>query len=178
MNPLKVITFGKYLDEEEYDIVCQSFRELYKNVTPKHRRNMRLVVIDEFENNAFLWKKAEEHGIENVLTIVNKEIDEVGPILENASVLLMPGDRIPVRLISKSFSYGIPIIGYHHLQDFDLVDQTCSMLVRFRNRYQVITEMTQMLKILYFDPEVRKILKRGTAMKYQSQFRWGTRARV
>ena len=116
--------------------------------------------------------------MEDVITIVNKELEEIEEIMKDGAALFMPGDRIPVRLISRAFSFGLPILGFYQLQDFDLVDQTCSMLVRYRDRYQVITEFTQMLKILYFDPEVRKILKRGTLDKYQKQFRWGLRERV
>ncbi|MEM9820467.1 MAG: hypothetical protein AAF985_05325 [Bacteroidota bacterium] len=178
MKPLHIIAFGKYLDEEGYQMIYQSFKELYKGVTPKHRKRMRLFIVDDFENNAQIWNRAAGYDIEEAITILNKDLDELEEIMRNGSALFMPGDRIPVRLISRAFSYGLPIIGYHQLQDFDLVDQTCSMLVRYRDRYQTITEFTQMLRILYFDPEVRKILKRGTIQKYNSQFRWGIRERV
>ena len=104
MKPLHIITFGKYLDEEGYQIVYESFKDLFKSVTPKHRRNMRLYVVDDFENNAFIWKKAATYEIEDVITIINKELDEMEDILRKSSVLFMPGDRIPVRLISRGFS--------------------------------------------------------------------------
>ena len=50
MKPFQVLSPGGFLDPEGIIIVIQSFAELYHTVTPKHKKLLRLTVIEESEN--------------------------------------------------------------------------------------------------------------------------------
>ncbi len=178
MKQFNVLTLGKYLSDEEFNIVYKAFANLSNDVTPKHRKKMKLFIIDRVEKNSYLYQKSKENKIDDLLEIVNGDHEDCEEIFENASILLLPGEDAPIKVISKSFSYSIPILGYHHLKEQDLVDQTCGMLVRHRNERDTVLEFSHLLNILYFDMEVRKILERGALEKYHASFTWGGTAKV
>ena len=47
------------------------------------------------------------------------------------------------------------------------------MTIENDNLQESIIEFSDVLRMLYFDPEARKILKRGALKKYETQFTWG-----
>jgi len=91
----------------------------------------------------------------------------------NGSVLLLPSKDNFSKLVSESFSFGLPVICYDNEHIEDIVDQTCGMLVHEDNVGESIIEFSNLLRMLYFDPEARKILKRGAKNKYTQALSWG-----
>ena len=87
--------------------------------------------------------------------------------------MLLPSADNITRLISEAFSFGLPVVCYDSEELEETVDPTCGMTVDNDNYQESVIGFSEVLRMLYFDPEARKILKKGALKKYETQFSWG-----
>ena len=174
MTPFHVLSPGGFISEQGSEIAIQAFSRLYHSITPKHQRQIHLILVDEKKAIQRLNHKINTSGIGKAVRFIEREnTDEVVAAYEEASVFLFPASNSLHRIIPEALSYGLPVITIEHEEMKAYIDATCGMLVRKLAFDQTIAEFTNMMKMLYFDPEVRKILKKGAKTKYLNHFSWG-----
>ena len=67
----------------------------------------------------------------------------------------------------------MPVVCYESEILEEAIDSSCGMTIEQDNFQENVTEFSDVLRMLYFDPEARKILKKGALKKYETQFSWG-----
>lgn len=174
MSKFNVLSLGEFIHKEGIDVALESFADLFFDVTSKHQKQMKLIMVTKGALSTYIKEKAESLGIDQVIEIVLwSEQETIEEWYENASVMLLPSTDNITRLISEAFSFGIPVVSYESAHLEDTMDQTCGMMIEYDNFQENVVGFSEILRMLYFDPEARKILKRGAMKKYQTQFSWG-----
>jgi len=169
-----VLALGEFIDDEGIDISIGAFAELFHTVTNKHQKKMKMMMITKGLKLDSINQKVKENQIENKFELINwNEQDKVESCYEDGSILLLPSSENLSKLISESLSFGLPVICYENEFNSDVVDQTCGMLIHKENNSDYVQAFSQMLRMLYFDPEARKILKKGAITKYKKALSWG-----
>lgn len=169
-----VVTLGRFYLGDEIEIAIESFASFFLELTSKHHKKLKLIIIDDRENEHELRELIERNDIRAVTEIVAVENQErVEAVYKNAGLLLLPSRRNGGLIVPEALSYSIPILCYETEEMRSLVDLTCAMFVKAKCKEDSVSGFAQLIDMLYFDPEVRKILKRGALSKYHKDFSWG-----
>lgn len=169
-----LLALGEFIHDEGIDIALGAFSDLYHNVTSKHQKQMEMTMITKGLKTEIIEEKIKNNQLEKKVKLVNwTEQEEVEFCYQNASILILPSNENLSKLVSESFSFGLPVISYENEHFADIVDQTCGMLINEESTGENMLAFSRLLRILYFDPEARKILKRGAMNKYEQAFSWG-----
>jgi len=73
MRSYCVITFGHFLSEECIQITVRAFSEFYDAVTPKHRKKLSLVIIEDKEHFSKVNSLVKNLNIQNVTHVVSRD---------------------------------------------------------------------------------------------------------
>ncbi|MEL6863663.1 MAG: glycosyltransferase [Bacteroidota bacterium] len=173
MVPFNVVSLGGFLSRGELSIVCESFANFYRGVTSKHQRRSVLNIIDIEDHRSWLFDEVQELDILPALNIISSSNRmEIIKIYQQASVLVLPIERTVGKIIPEALAFGIPVVCFDSENMREYLDQTCAMFVRPQKLERSAPDFTDIINMLYFDPEVRKILKRGASLKYDKSFSW------
>ncbi len=174
MSKFNVLSLGEFIHKEGINVALESFADLYYDVTSKHQKQMKLIMVTKGTLLDYIEQKAEKLGIKKVIEIVSwSEQEEIEEWYNNASVMLLPSKDNITRLISEAFSFGLPVVCYESEKLDDMMDPTCGMMIEHDSFQENVFGFSEVLRMLYFDPEARKILKKGALKKYETQFSWG-----
>lgn len=168
MKEFNVLTLGEELSEKELDLVIASFAELYHRVTFKHHRRIRVKVVCEIEQAEYALSLARNYKVgSNVDLIPHQEFYENDWLGHDISVLFLPTQKRVGKITRNALALNIPMVSFQNESISEYIDQSCGMLVRRQGTAQDKDAFSRILSMLYFDPEVRKLLKKGAAKKYR-----------
>lgn len=173
MSKFNVLSLGEFIHQEGIDISLEAFANLYHDVTSKHQKMMQLSIITKGTLTEYITNKIKQLGIQSAVVMVPwSEQEVIEDCYEEASIMILPAKENVSKLVAEAFSFGIPVVCYNDEVLKDTVDATCGMMVDYSTFQENISNYSEMLRMLYFDPEARKILKRGATKKYESEFSW------
>lgn len=174
MSKFNVLSLGEFIHKEGIDVALESFADLFYDVTSKHQKQMKLIMVTKGTLLEYIKQKSEKLGINKVIEIVSwSEQEEIEDWYNNASVMLLPSNENINRLITEAFSFGLPVVCYESEKLDDTMDSTCGLMIEYDSFQENVIGFSDVLRMLYFDPEARKILKKGALKKYETQFSWG-----
>lgn len=173
MTLFKILSFVDILDQEGIESLIFAFAPIYHQVTPKHKKKLKLVLAGE-EKSPLLLRliKQEKIGDAVIFKTMFRDASKE-EILSDASLLVEPSGNLKRSLIKVAFMHGVPIITFSNDYVKEYIDHTCGMLIRKRSKTDNIEAFSERIEMLYFDPEVQKILSRGAQIQYEDQFSWG-----
>lgn len=180
MKEFNVLTLGEKLSEEELELVIASFAELYHRVTFKHHRKIRLKVVCNIQQAEAALTLATNHKVTSNVDLVSiNDFDMTDWSSMDISVLFLPTKKRVGKITRTSLSQGVPMVSFQNESVSEYIDHSCGMLVRARDYSQNKDAFSRILNMLYFDPEVRKLLKKGAQAKYRaiSNFKVGYNSR-
>ena len=173
MSKFHIMSLGGFIHQEGIDITLESFAELFHNVTSKHRKKMVLSMVTKGVLTEHIHKKVSQLNIKNAVKLVSwSEQETIEEMYEEASIMILPSRENIIKLIGEAFSFGLPVVCYEKEKLREVVDHSCGMMIEYGNYEENIYQFSEIMKMLYFDPEARKILKRGAMKKYETQFSW------
>lgn len=168
MKEFNVLTLGEELSEEELDLVISSFAELYHRVTFKHHRRIRVKVVCEIKQAEQVLSLARKYKVGgNVDMIPHQEFYERDWSGYDISVLFLPTQKRVGKITRSALAQQIPMVSFQNESISEYIDQSCGMLIRKQGMSKDKDAFSRILSMLYFDPEVRKLLKKGAAKKYR-----------
>lgn len=174
MSKFYVLSLGEFIHKEGVEVTLESFADLYFNVTSKHQKQMKLGIVTKGTLIEFIKEKATQLRINHVIDIIPwSEQELIEKCYKEASIMLLPSTDNISKLVSEAFSFGLPVTCYDFEEIDDIVDASCGMMIRQGSYQQNISNFSEILRMLYFDPEARKILKKGALKKYEMLFSWG-----
>jgi len=174
MSNFNVLSLGEFIHKEGIDVALEAFADLYFDVTSPHQKQMKLIMVIKGTLQDYILERANKLGIKKTIEIISwSEQEEIENWYENASVMLLPSTNNITRLIAEAFSFGLPVVCYESEELENTIDPSCGMTVKYGNFQENIVKCSDVLRMLYFDPEARKILKKGALKKYETQFSWG-----
>ncbi len=167
MKDFQVVSHTEPLSDANVEIVISSFAELYNSVTSKHQRRMQLNFICKPERVSSILDYAAIHRVEEPLQLIpynqERQKDQL-PL--NATVLIIPTNNKVGKITREALSKNIPVVSYTNDSVSEYIDQTCGIFVRKRGFGFDVEEFFKVQKMLYFDPEVRKLMHKGARNKY------------
>lgn len=174
MQSFLVLSPGSFINEAGVEITIKSFARLYHKMTPKHQKRLKLVFIEEAKQISILEGQLSRNALDGVFQIINREeVSKVEKVYQQASLFLFPTRMKINKIIPEALSFGLPILTYEYPDVRTYLDNTCSILVRQQKHSDEYLIFADMLEMLYYDPEVRKLLARGAAYKYENELNWG-----
>ena len=174
MSKFNVLSLGEFIHQEGIDITLEAFAEMYHEVTSKHQKQMSFAMVTKGILSDYINEKINNLKIQEAIEIVPwSEQEVIEDWYEKASIMLLPSNGNISKLVSEAFSFGLPVVCYENEKLYDIIDHSCGMMVTNQTTQQNITNFSEILRMLYFDPEARKILKKGATRKYESKFSWG-----
>lgn len=168
MKEFNVLTLGEKLSDEELELVIASFAELYHRVTFKHHRRIKMKVICDLKQGELVLSVANNHKVSTNVELIS--INDFNPddwSSFGVSVLFLPTKKRVGKITRTALSQGIPIVSFQNESISEYVDHSCGMLVRAKDYSQNKDAFSRILNMLYFDPEVRKLLKKGAQTKFR-----------
>ncbi len=167
MKDFQVVCITDPLKDEHVETVVAAFSELYNSVTSKHQRRMQLNLICRPSRVSPILDYAERHKIEEPLQLIPYNLERQKDQLPlNATVLFLPTKERVGRLVRESLSKSIPVVSFLNESVSEYIDQTCGLFVRDRGFGFNVDEYSKVLRMMYFDPEVRKLMHKGAKTKY------------
>ncbi len=170
MYKFTVLALSDVASEAGIEIAFQAFADFHHALTPKHKKNSKLIFIDKGGYALEALQRAEQLEIKSFVQVLNwKRIEHIQKAYETASLLLLPSRAKTETLITSALSNGIPILSYKNAEQEQYVDQTCGTLIDYYSDSQSIEDFSNVMRILYFDPDACKLLKKGAFSKHTNQ---------
>jgi len=167
MKDFQVVCITDPLQDENVEIVIAAFSELYNSVTSKHQKRMQLNLICRSKRVTTILNFAEQHKIEEPIQLIPYNLERQKDQLPlNATLLCLPTNEKVGRLVRESLSKSIPIVSFLNESISEYIDQTCGLFVRDRGFGFNVEEFSKVMRMMYFDPEVRKLMHKGAKNKY------------
>ncbi len=174
MKPFFVLSPGNFFDEKNTSTTIKSFAELFNRVSPKHQKRLKLIFIEEDSHISRLNELLAKERLGNASVIINRfVVEEVEAAYLDASIFLFTGTPNE-KIIPEALSFGLPVLTFEDPSLKQYLDNTCSMLVKNSFSNNVHEHFADLLEMLYFDPEVRKLLAKGAISKYNKELSWNT----
>ncbi|MBP7821729.1 MAG: hypothetical protein KA010_02320 [Saprospiraceae bacterium] len=164
-----VIAFCDVMTKSDKESIIQAFSSFYHDLTIKHQTKVELVMVETLELfkdlDHFSWIFEIEKNITKVPSD-NKAM--VNKYFSNASLLLLLSESNVAKYIIEAQSLAIPTICYDTPDNSLYIDQTNGIFLKNKNsREHNINLISKYLKMIYFDPEVLKILKKGALAQHE-----------
>ncbi len=176
MKPFIVVALGRFLEENSIEIALSSFAEFYHSVSYKYQKHSHLIVIDKkYHHNLNEDLAAHKKIIDKTVFLNLTEQAKIEKAYKEASLLLLPRNINSSVIIKEAFLYGLPVLGYTNSSHDNLLDNSSGMKIRYQNEIQAAQELANCLRLLKYDPEAVKMLKKGAAMKYEKEYKWSGR---
>ncbi|MEO1514916.1 MAG: glycosyltransferase [Bacteroidota bacterium] len=173
MTFFNILSLADFMTPEEIDTVLESFSEFYFQLTSKHQRRIRLYMIAGEVGHIHIRESAERYKLQDLIEVVSSDDEKViRNVYQAASVLFLPLQESIGEIIPEALAFGLPVLCYDTEDMREYLDQTCGMFVRPRTFAQSILAFTEKIHMLYFDPEARKLLKKGAKRKFGLTFGW------
>ena len=175
-QPFIINTLGSFIMGDDIKNALESFRLFREGLTKKHLSRIQLVIIEKAMYLQTLNDLVQEYGIANHVQILDVEHqEEVTNAYKNGSIILLPTQNNLKKIIPEALSFGLPILTFKEQNDQKIIDNSCGMLVESWNIGNSIIQFAEMMNMLYFDPHVTQIMKKGAKAKYQKEFTFSRR---
>lgn len=174
MTSFKVLTLGEFMIGKNVEIAIRAFATFYHDLTSKHQKKCSLIIIEKEEfikSNLDIANKYEV--ADQVKFIPWTEQEDIQKAYKESTLMLLPTRASLGRIIPEAYSFSLLILSYDCDEITEFVDMTCGLLADFGSNEQNILAFSDTLRILYFDPEGTKLLKKGALRKYETSYSWG-----
>lgn len=174
MRSYCVITFGHFLSEECIEMTVRAFSQFYGDVTPKHRKKLSLVIIEDKDHFMKVNNLVKDLNIHQVTHVVSRDdLNSIEAEMNRASVFVFNDNVKTYKIIPQILSYGLPIVCIEMIGKVENLDYTCGRVLRHRSTEGTVIDLIAEIRMLYFDAEALKFLSRGAKTKYRKEFSWG-----
>lgn len=174
MHSYCIITFGNFLSKECTEITLRAFRDFYEDMTPKHKKKLSLVVIEDPDNFMDVNNQTKSLNIQHVTHVISRfDLKSIEIEMNKASIFIFNDSTKTYKIIPQILSYGLPIVCIDQFNKIENLDHTCGIILKFRSLESTIIDVTSVIKMLYFDKEALKVLQKGAKTKYRKEFSWG-----
>lgn len=165
----KVLAFCEILDKSEKESIIQAFSSFYHDLTIKHQTKVELCMVDSTSNMKELDQFAWIFEIEkNLIKVPAENPNIVSKFFTQSSLLLQPTDTEGSQFIMKAQSLGLPVICNDTPENSVFIDQTNGIFLKSKStKDQKVELIAKYLKMIYFDPEVIKILRKGALAQHE-----------
>lgn len=165
MRVFDILLPANRLTPEEWSTALEAFQELSNGLTPKHRKQLRLLVVATSHQQAPIqeqWKRsASSLPPVKLLSPATPQADRAW---QQASILLWPSERLEEEILSGMFKHYLPILSIKAMPLRKWLDPTCSILVEAAPSHLYLVFARQ-LEALYFDEGALKMLVKGIHRK-------------
>ncbi len=173
MKPFLIIGLGRFLKENSVETVFAAFSEFYHSISYKYQKDTELILIDKEYNHNLNRNLSTEFNIVGKTRFVPlTEQKVVEEMYTQGSLLLLPRKVNCSSIIKEAFQYGLPVLGYAHSSHDNLLDASTGLKVFFESDEQATQALAENLRLLKYDPEAVKLLKKGASNKYDTEFKW------
>jgi glycosyltransferase involved in cell wall biosynthesis len=173
MKPFLIIGLGRFLKENSVETVFAVFSEFYHSISYKYQKSSELVLIDKDYHHNLNKDLSTKYNIEgNTRLLPLSDQKQVEAMYGQGSLLLLPRKVNCSSIIKEAFQYGLPVLGYAHSSHDNLLDASTGLKVFYESEAQAIRSMADNIRLLKYDPEAVKLLKKGASKKYQAEYKW------
>lgn len=165
MKSFVVLIVVENLNTNELEIALRSFAHLVAKVTPKHRKALRLQIVDDGQQNLLLQCLLQRFELINYAIVQS----QWKPSLTERNVLFAPTLQLDIDTLQQSLHAGVPIITYESNRSKQHIDKSCGVLRPYRSGERAVQEFSTYLNMLYFDPEAQQCLQKGALRRSQRQ---------
>lgn len=177
MKLFNIVTLGRFLKGNSVEVALKAFAEFYHGISKKYQKKSHLTIIDKRYHQTLNKEMTQGYHLEDCITFLNlQEQQEIEETYKSSSLLLLPRNANSSSIIKESFLYGLPILCYEHPSHNNLIDNSNSMTILYKNDDQAAREFSENLNLLNYDPDVVMFLRKGAARKYETDLSWGKRA--
>lgn len=166
MKDFQIGSMSAPLSDEGLEIVLASFSELFNSVTFKHQRRMMMNLVCEARRVPYVLDLCTNYKIEDAINLISYKEHEKNQIPLNTTAVILPTEKRVGKIVREALSKDIPVISFINESVSEYIDNTCGVFVRKRGFSFCVEDFARILRMLYFDPEVRKLLHKGAKKKY------------
>ncbi|MEM9917779.1 MAG: glycosyltransferase [Bacteroidota bacterium] len=173
MTFFNILSLADFLSEDEIDTVMESFSDFYFKLTSKHHRRIRLYIVAGEIAKIHVLQSAKKYQLDKLVEIIpNEDKKLIKNVYQSASVMFLPIQKNIGEIVPEALAFGLPVLCYDTEDMKEYLDQTCGMFVRPKTFSQSMLDFAEKIHMLYFDPEARKLLKKGAKRKFGLTFGW------
>jgi len=173
MKPFLIVGLGRFLKENSVETVFNAFSEFYHSISYKYQKSTELVLIDKAYHHSLNINLAIKYNVEEATRFVSlAEQEDVEDTYTKGSLLLLPRKVNCSSIIKEAFQYGLPVLGYAHSSHDNLLDASTGLKIFYESDAQAIQSLAENLRLLKYDPEAVKLLKKGAISRFNADFKW------
>lgn len=143
-------------------MTVRAFSEFYESVTPKHRKKLSLVIIEDKKHFIKVNNHLKNLNIQNVSHVVSRDdFNAIESEMAKAAVFVINDNVKSFNIIPQILFYGLPIICAEMIGKLENLDYTCGRIIKHRSFEGTVIDLTAEIRMLYFDTDALKFLSEG-----------------
>ncbi len=179
MTNFNIITTGCFLCTEAFTVAINSYKFFLDSVTSKHLKNIKLHVVEEKNKNKEVLNLIDEKGMKDHVNVINRSDHEaLQHAYNNACLFFFPSHIPNIGFVTEAMDSGMAVLTFDLKAYQPVLTPAFSMLINHRLPTENVRNFSNYLRILYFDPAARNIMKKRAKEAKEARFSTQGRSRM
>lgn len=171
MRQFSVLAPVSQLEPAALQLVLDAFQFFFEEITPKHRKNVRLVLLASTAQAEAIRRHPTPGNLKPPLEVITmSQIELAEQRWGSADLCFLPASEGQAQVLQKALQHQLPILAFDNKVVRTLCDHTCSVQISL-NTQNPERDFADTLRMLYFDPGARKMLVKGALKKWNQSLR-------
>ena len=152
--------------EKSLEMVIDVFASFYHGLTNKNQQRLKFLIVGADKSNTEkVTALAKNFEIGHTVEFVSAA-DASTKGYGAATVLVEAATGEDDSFIIDGLGHGLPVLTFITPARREILDNSCAVMVKYRDYEANVNSLANALEIIYFDPEARKMLRRGALSKH------------
>jgi glycosyltransferase involved in cell wall biosynthesis len=169
----QIISVGRFVPLKGFDIVIRSFANFFRRLDPSEKKTVRLVIVGNGPELAFLRSLSAQEGLsEHVEIICWIERAAMRQSYSDSTAFFFPSHEGAGMVVPEALSCGLPVICFDNSGPGEFITADCGRKIPYSGYQQTIAAFADTLETLYRDRSLLKALSIGARKQFVEKFQW------
>lgn len=172
-SKFQIIAVGRFISIKSFNLALDAFHSFYKSKNSIEQKNISLLFVGVGPELKKIKKQSKELGLDGVVKFlgwVNKH--EINQYYEDSSVFLMPSHEGGGMVVIEALSHSLPVVCFENYGPGEIVDDKCSIKIKYTNYDQSINDFSNGLNKIYSDEELSDKMSINALKLFNKKYLW------
>ncbi len=172
-SKFQIIAVGRFISIKSFNLALDAFYSFYKSRNSLEQKNISLLFVGDGPELKKIKKQSKKLGLDGIVKFVGwVSKNEIDQYYEDSSVFLMPSHEGGGMVVVEALSHSLPVVCFDNYGPGELVDDKCSIKIKYTNYNQSINDFSNGLNRIYSDKELSDKMSMNALRLFNTKYLW------